>query len=165
MSDAPQPTAHIASNESSAAPGSATCAETAIAQPSVPAVAPTADGENVSGIVAGSVKMYFLVDTSLRMGGGKVAGQVGHAAALWTRRLERQPTAAYRSWLANHEPKIVLKSDGETMRALLVRHPSQAAAVFDLGRTQIAPNSLTVLAFAPDVPSALPPEITKLKLL
>src|SRR4029077_1784150 len=47
-----------------------------------------------------AVRMYFLVDPKLGMGSGESAGQVAHAAAAWTRRLERSPTPAYLSWLA-----------------------------------------------------------------
>jgi peptidyl-tRNA hydrolase len=119
--------------------------------------------------------MYFLVNVDLKMGSGKIAGQVGHAACEWTRRLERAlkleesiPNAMvehYRVWLANHEPKIVLKSSADLMKTMLREYPSKCIPIYDLGRTQVAPMSMTVVAFAPAPPDQLPKEISGLKLL
>lgn len=108
-------------------------------------------------------KMYFVVNNDLGMGKGKLCAQVGHAVAEWTRRLEKQPTDEYNHWKKHLEPKIVLKSTEENMRQLLAKYPQSTVAIIDAGRTQVAPNSFTVLAFAPT--NAPPPELQSLKLL
>lgn len=139
-----------------AAPGSEAATNTTTGGPGCDAA---------EGVDEGSIKMYFVVNADLGMGRGKVAGQVGHAAAAWTRRLERVPTAAYKKWLAHHEPKIVVKANTRLMQEFCDTFPLQTIPIHDLGRTQIAPNSLTVVAFAPAPSSQLPPQLKTLKLL
>jgi peptidyl-tRNA hydrolase, PTH2 family len=110
-------------------------------------------------------KMYIIVNNDLKMGKGKLCAQVGHAVAAWTRRLEKSPTDAYHKWLRHLEPKIVLKGDQTIITDLRKKYPHQTEIVIDAGKTQIAPGSLTVLAFAPTHIQNAPPELKNLKLL
>jgi len=110
-------------------------------------------------------KMYIVVNNDLGMGKGKMCGQVGHAVAAWTRRLERNSTPEYRAWLKFCEPKIVLKADQNTLMALHEKYPSMTEIVIDAGKTQIAPGSITAVAFPPLHQDAQPKELANLKLL
>lgn len=110
-------------------------------------------------------KMYILVNNDLKMGKGKLCAQVGHAVAAWIRRLEKSPTDAYKKWVAHLEPKIVLKAELNVILALRKRYQQQTEIVVDAGLTQIAPGSITVLAFAPLHLNDVPSELHSLKLL
>lgn len=119
-------------------------------------------------------KMYLVVNTELAMDKGKIAGQVGHAVARLTRILERRnlahgepPRSAYDRWMDQGEPKIVLKGTEKLLLQLLAVYADKCAVVEvrDLGRTQIAPNSLTVVGFEPLDQRQAPTELASLKLL
>lgn len=118
-----------------------------------------------------SIKMYIVVNNSLKMGKGKIAGQVGHAVAGITRRMERQVKCSfaqlevYNNWVENNEAKIVLKADEEVLDTLRAKYSSVTHAVHDLGKTQIAGGSFTALAFIPLPPQGVPAELKSLKLL
>lgn len=89
--------------------------------------------------------MYFVVNDSLKMGKGKIAAQVGHAA-IWM--YEANPrNDLFREWSGSHSAKIILKADSATMMALSEKYSHQTVLVRDEGRTQIEPNSPTVLVF------------------
>lgn len=111
--------------------------------------------------------MYILVNTDLKMGTGKIAGQCCHAACMVTRELERLDTLppAYQRWTREGETKIVLKATEELMLQFIQKYPKQCKAVWDLGRTQIPANSLTALAFCPMLREDAPAPISSLKLL
>lgn len=110
------------------------------------------------------IKMYFIVNNDLHMGKVKIAGQVGHAVSYWIRRLEHNPTKEYKTWIKQSEPKIILKASSKILEQIISKNPS-CYAVHDLGRTQVEPDSLTVVSFAPSYPSQLPVEVAQLKLL
>lgn len=110
-------------------------------------------------------KMYIVVNNDLKMGKGKMCAQVGHVVAAWTRRLEKAPNDAYQKWLRFLEPKIVLKGNLTILTALRQKYPHQTEIVIDAGKTQVAPGSLTVLAFQPMHINNAPPELASLELL
>lgn len=119
--------------------------------------------------------MYIIVNNDLSMGKGKIAGQTAHGACGVTRILERQkPTSnIYKKWIENGEAKIVLKSTEDEMNKLLMHYTHSykinkeqwCIAIRDLGKTQINPNSLTVIAFIPMNKNNVPEIIKTLKLL
>ena len=93
-------------------------------------------------------RMYFLVNTSLKMG-GKIAGQVGHAVSYLYQDLRKGLKIDYiEQWIRNKEPKIILKATQEEINYLLI-HNVPPIIVRDCGLTQIAANSLTVIAYYP----------------
>lgn len=112
-----------------------------------------------------SIKMYFVVNKSLKMGKGKIAGQVGHGAAALTRRLERkvninfEQALVYQTWTITGETKIVLTADESVLDELRSKYPTITHAVHDAGHTQIPANSFTVLAFLPLTHDQLPAEL------
>lgn len=99
------------------------------------------------------VAMRFVVNTSLGMKAGKIAGQVAHAAfelgEKWAQSSFDRDTL-WKEWAQNGKAKIVLKGTPEIIQALVDRHPpSNRVVVYDLGRTQIPSGSLTVVGFIP----------------
>lgn len=98
-------------------------------------------------------KMVFVVNDSLKMGVGKVAAQVGHAAIGLHRELAELKgliAPMVTQWLEEGQTKVVVK--GENTQALMDLE-SQAMSkgiptflVTDAGMTQVTPGSVTVLA-------------------
>lgn len=87
------------------------------------------------------------------MGKGKIGAQCGHAAVGAFERARRSVPALVRSWENSGSAKIALRVESE---AELMQIRSKAMAgnlnvclIHDAGRTQIAPNSKTVLAIGP----------------
>lgn len=101
--------------------------------------------------------MYVLVNDDLKMGKGKIAGQVGHVVGLITEEIVRKSYetakgvpdcyARYMVWKATGHAKVILKASQEQIEELLGE--PETMFIRDAGRTQIAPNSLTVLGFYP----------------
>ncbi|KAL5568249.1 hypothetical protein UlMin_024824 [Ulmus minor] len=95
-------------------------------------------------------KMILVVRNDLKMGKGKIAAQCSHATlGLYKKLLNRAPKALNR-WEMCAQPKVVVKIESEEdmlvlqERAKLVKLPTHIT--IDAGRTQIAPNSRTVMA-------------------
>ncbi|KAK2381358.1 Peptidyl-tRNA hydrolase II (PTH2) family protein [Trifolium repens] len=95
-------------------------------------------------------KMILVVRNDLKMGKGKIAAQCSHATlGLYKKVLYRAPKALNR-WEMSAQPKVVVKIESEEdMLALQARAKSlklPTHITIDAGRTQIAPNSRTVMA-------------------
>jgi PTH2 family peptidyl-tRNA hydrolase len=121
-----------------------------------------------------SNKMYIIVNTTLKMGKGKISAQVGHGVANVIRFMERQRSKdkAYQTWEKEFHGKIVLQATQEQMEQLAKTFPLITGKetifcipVFDAGKTQISSGSLTVLTFNPVAAGETPEELQKLKLL
>ena len=122
--------------------------------------------------------MYIIVNNDLNMQKGKIASQCCHSVAKMTRIQERKTPRedAYMRWLKNGETKIVLKATQQQMKAVLdiyevdtrVKRESSdtyCCCTIDEGRTQIAPQSLTTIAFKPMLRGEAPKIVKTLKLL
>lgn len=101
--------------------------------------------------------MYILVNDDLKMGKGKIASQVGHVVGLITEEIIRKSYESvkgvpdsysrYMIWKSTGYTKIILKAT-EKQILNLIEHP-ESIHIIDAGKTQINPNSLTVLGFYP----------------
>lgn len=114
-------------------------------------------------------KQVIVVRKDLRMGTGKIASQVGHAAVLGTEESRKLNKLWLRSWLNEGQPKIVVKVN--SLEELLqvqrdaeeLRIPS--VMVQDRGLTQIPTGTLTCIGIGP-APSDIIDKVTsELKLL
>jgi PTH2 family peptidyl-tRNA hydrolase len=117
-----------------------------------------------------NAKMYIFVNTLLNMGKGKIAGQVGHGVSHMVRYLENNKNNAYKNWLSNGEAKIVLKASEDQLNNMIKKYNDVNSEIWcfeihDLGKTQIAPNSLTVIAFNPIYDYEVPKDFKNYKLL
>ncbi|XAR52085.1 Aminoacyl-tRNA hydrolase [Bertholletia excelsa] len=95
-------------------------------------------------------KMVLVVRNDLKMGKGKIAAQCSHATlGLYKKLLHRAPKALNR-WEMCGQVKVVVKIENEEdmlvlqERAKSLNMPTHIT--IDAGRTQIAPNSRTVMA-------------------
>jgi PTH2 family peptidyl-tRNA hydrolase len=102
--------------------------------------------------------LYILVNQDLKMSRGKLGAQIGHAVqdivsqALKqtyhpSRRRLSFDLSTYHGWDKGSSRKIILKAP----QAVLQTHldDPDSVAVYDEGRTEVEPDSLTVIAWFP----------------
>jgi peptidyl-tRNA hydrolase, PTH2 family len=120
-------------------------------------------------------KMYIFVNTSLDMSKGKIAAQVGHAVQhivedIFVRYYEGSKEYKtifndYLIWSKNYGcAKIALKANQDQIN-ILSQLPIKLTTIHDAGKTQVEPNSLTVVAFYPMDINKLPIDMSQYKLL
>ena len=99
--------------------------------------------------------MYIFVNNELKMSTGKIASQVGHVVLKIVEYLLNNKKLSeylrYREWKKNGQTKIILKAT-ENDLIELIKLP-ESKYILDAGKTQISPNSLTVVGFFPNVHS------------
>lgn len=95
-------------------------------------------------------KMVLVVRNDLKMGKGKIAAQCSHATLGLYKKLHTRAPKALNRWEMCGQVKVVVKTESEEeMLALQARAKSiqlPTHVTIDAGRTQIAPNSRTVMA-------------------
>lgn len=95
-------------------------------------------------------KMVLVVRNDLKMGKGKIAAQCSHATlGLYKKILHRAPKALNR-WEMCGQVKVVVKIESQDDMLVLQERAKSlnlpTHVTIDAGRTQIAPNSRTVMA-------------------
>lgn len=97
--------------------------------------------------------MVLVVRNDLKMGKGKIGAQCGHAAVGAYAKLAKNNPALLRSWSHSGSAKIAVKVECEgDMMEIMGKARARGLTtclIQDAGRTQIAPNSKTVLAIGP----------------
>lgn len=98
-------------------------------------------------------KQAILVRADLKMGKGKAAAQVAHAAVIGSEIVRKRWAKWWRAWLKEGQGKVVLKVKDH---AELMWFKSKAdelglpvAVVEDKGLTQIPPGTVTCIAIGP----------------
>jgi PTH2 family peptidyl-tRNA hydrolase len=120
---------------------------------------------------ADELRMVIVINDSVKMSRGKVAAQAGHVVQDVTAFMVRHQPVQWAEFVRGGcYPKIVLRATAEQMEQLEKtfrnRHaPVWCASVHDFGRTDVAPDTLTAIAFCPMKDSERPDELKKLKLL
>ena len=98
-----------------------------------------------------AVKLVVAVRTDLGMGRGKIAAQVAHAAVAAT--LASLGTTDFAAWLAEGQPKVVLKVGTAGQLEDVVRQARASGlpveVISDAGRTQVTPGTQTCCALGP----------------
>lgn len=96
-------------------------------------------------------KLTLVVRTDLGMGRGKIAAQVAHAAVAAT--LASLASPEFRDWLADGQPKVVLRASDEEQLADIAERAAAAGLpvqlVKDAGRTQVEAGTVTCCAIGP----------------
>lgn len=108
--------------------------------------------------------MWICVNYDLKMRPGKIAAQVGHCACAADRKSEAQNPHLHRAWYLSGHRKVVLRASEAKLLELLQRYPDRTVSIRDAGKTQVAPDSLTVIGFTVMAKEEIP-ELATLKLL
>uniref|UniRef100_A0A383VZJ1 peptidyl-tRNA hydrolase n=1 Tax=Tetradesmus obliquus TaxID=3088 RepID=A0A383VZJ1_TETOB len=99
------------------------------------------------------LKMVLCVNQSLKKGKGKIGAQCAHAAICAVLQLLASDESLFVRWEQCGQRKIVVKvQDAQCMEALAAAAAAAGHAAYimrDAGRTQVAPDSQTVLALGP----------------
>lgn len=97
--------------------------------------------------------MVLVVRNDLKMGKGKIGAQCGHAAVGAYQSAIKHHPQMVRRWEDNGSAKVAVKVDSETELMNIMRtarsQSLNTCLIRDAGRTQIEPNSKTVLAIGP----------------
>ncbi|XP_077297167.1 peptidyl-tRNA hydrolase 2, mitochondrial-like isoform X2 [Arctopsyche grandis] len=107
----------------------------------------------------GEHKLVLVVRSDLKMGKGKVAAQCAHAAVGAYSKTQKKNPAALDEWEYTGQAKIALKVDSEEELMNIYNSAKKVGLVTslirDAGRTQIAPNTKTVLGIGPASKNAI----------
>jgi PTH2 family peptidyl-tRNA hydrolase len=99
------------------------------------------------------LKMVFVVNHELKMGKGKIAAQVAHAAVKATLACGERDVALLNAWFKTGQKKICVKGDStQHLDQLSIDAKKKgilANKIHDAGHTQIPAGSFTVLALGP----------------
>ena len=116
-----------------------------------------------------SLKMVFVINHELKMGKGKIAAQVGHAAVKATLKSGELRPELLDVWLSTGQKKICVKAVDAPHIEQIENQAKQVnvltSKIHDAGHTQIPAGSLTVLALGPDEDEKLDDLTGELKLL
>lgn len=119
--------------------------------------------------MAPDTKMAVVVVRSLRMGQGKIAAQVGHAAVSCALAAQRYDRSAFDSWMSEGQKKVVLKVD-TTKELFPLKVQAEdlgltTALISDAGHTQVDPGTVTCLGIGPGSDRDIDKVVGALKLL
>ena len=99
------------------------------------------------------LKMVFVVNHELKMGKGKIAAQVAHAAVKATLACGERDPALLDAWFKSGQKKICVKGDSakhlDQLSINAKKNGILANKIHDAGHTQIPAGSFTVLALGP----------------
>ncbi|XP_068623746.1 peptidyl-tRNA hydrolase 2, mitochondrial-like [Battus philenor] len=114
-------------------------------------------------------KLVLVVRTDLNMGKGKIAAQCSHAAVGAFEKAQRKDPEGLKSWQMTGQAKIALKTDSVDEIKQIADNAKKmgliTSLIRDAGRTQIAPNSITVLGVGPAPKDVIDKVTGHLKLL
>lgn len=114
-------------------------------------------------------KMVVLVRNDVKMGKGKIAAQVGHAAVECALYAEKKDKKAFDAWYSCGQAKVVLKVDSlDELKQYMQEARSNGltvAMITDAGRTQIEPGTVTCLGIGPAPVSEIDRITGELKML
>lgn len=115
------------------------------------------------------MKQAIVVRQDIKMGKGKLAGQVAHASLSAAEEAMRGHEMWYEEWKAEGQKKVVLKVQSEEeLRELFKKTRASrlpAALVEDRGLTQLEPGTTTCLGIGPGPDGDIDAITGKLKLL
>ena len=99
------------------------------------------------------LKMVFVVNHELKMGKGKIAAQVAHAAVKATLACGEQDPSLLDVWFKTGQKKICVKGDSahhlDQLSSDAKKNGILVNKIHDAGHTQIPAGSFTVLALGP----------------
>lgn len=114
-------------------------------------------------------KLVVLVRNDVKMGKGKIAAQVGHAAVECALYAEKKDKKGFDAWYGCGQAKVVLKVDSldELKEYMQIARSNglHTALITDAGRTQIEPGTVTCMGIGPAPVSEIDKVTGDLKML
>ena len=99
------------------------------------------------------LKQVMIVRKDLKMGSGKLAAQVAHAAILASEKARNKNFDWFKEWFNGGQPKIILKVNSlkelEKIHKLGQFNNLPPAIVIDAGLTQLSPGTATCVGIGP----------------
>jgi len=116
------------------------------------------------------IKQVIVVRSDLKMGKGKVAAQVAHAALDAAEAARHKHPDWYDSWREQGQAKVVVKSDGGEEALIDLQKQARSlglptSLIQDRGLTQVEPGTMTCLGIGPGPSGEIDKVTGKLKLL
>jgi len=116
------------------------------------------------------IKQVIVVRSDLKMGKGKVAAQVAHAALDAAEAARHKHPDWYDSWREQGQAKVVVKSDGGEGALIDLQKQARSlglpsSLIQDRGLTQVEPGTTTCLGIGPGPSGEIDKVTGKLKLL
>ena len=99
------------------------------------------------------LKMVIVVNSSIKMGCGKMAAQVAHAAVECSFAAHKRNPALFQKWMDEGQKKVVLKAPYKEIMKIEADARALGITVVtikDAGLTQLEPGTLTAMALGPD---------------
>ena len=99
------------------------------------------------------LKMVIVVNSSIKMGCGKMAAQVAHAAVECSLTSYKLREKIFNQWMKEGQKKVVLKASQKEI--LKIEREAKEMGIItvvikDAGLTQLEPGTLTAMAMGPD---------------
>ena len=111
--------------------------------------------------------MYIVINKDLNMSSGKIAAQACHACTEYLlntlQKDDNEEILKLNKWYADCQKKIILKADIKTLQKF--SNMQHAFPVYDLGFTEVPPNSLTAVCLGIHDKAQVPSNIKRLRLL
>jgi len=118
---------------------------------------------------ADEYKLVVLVREDLKMTGGKIAAQSGHAVVNCLLNALKKDTKSFDRWTQNNQPIIVLKVSSEKelfeFKAMADAQNINNSIVTDAGRTEVEPGTRTCMGIGPVASSVIDKITGELKML
>ncbi len=116
------------------------------------------------------IKQVIVVRSDLKMGKGKVAAQVAHAALDAAEAARHKHPDWYDSWREQGQAKVVVKSEGGESALTDLQKQARSlglpsSLIVDRGLTQVEPGTTTCLGIGPGPSGEIDKVTGKLKLL
>nr|QBK85991.1 MAG: peptidyl-tRNA hydrolase [Marseillevirus LCMAC101] len=115
------------------------------------------------------LRMYILLNTSVKMKPGKAIAQAGHGISEMTEYLVKRNDPVWREYRQNSYPKIALKCPEDLLLNLHSKYKDRSQSVWclnveDEGRTQVPKGTVTAVVFKPMRKVDVPEELETLRL-
>ena len=98
-------------------------------------------------------KQVIVMRTDLKMSGGKIAAQAGHAAVSAAEEARKKYSDWWKAWIAEGQCKIAVRAESEQELLELEEKAKKSklptALIIDRGLTELPPDTITCLGIGP----------------
>ncbi len=115
------------------------------------------------------LRMYILLNSSVKMKSGKAVAQAGHGISEMTEFLIRIDDNQWQRYILHSHAKVVLKCPEPLLKSIFYKYKDRSQPIWcldveDEGRTQVPEGTMTAVVFKPMRKGDAPEELEILKL-